>query len=434
MQIAWLVTEAGLAGGLVLFLFWLRPRIGLAPLYLVVGAFQYLQLVLAAAVHVDVMPGLTVSPGAVVYFPLTIVVVLLTYIEADAEETRKVAYGVVIANLAIYGLGQVARQHLFLDGTDGAPMMAVEFAENGRIAIASATALFIDVVSTVVIFEQVSTWVRRSLFMRLWICLMSIMALDSLLFTTGAFLGQPAFTSLLVSGFVGKAVGATFYAIIVALYASFVEARGHRPFHLPQGGDVFDWLTYRQRYEHARTMMTRDALTGLYNRGYFDETAPRHLAHANRAGHQMSLVIIDVDRLKETNDRHGHQAGDQLLTFVARQVGQIVRSADAACRYGGDEFIVVLTTADARAARVFSERLLELVTTTSMEQTPAPPWSPATVTIGVAVYPDDGLTVTDLVLRADERLYAGKRLGGGRLVTSSSAASRTTADDARQTP
>lgn len=157
-------------------------------------------------------------------------------------------------------------------------------------------------------------------------------------------------------------------------------------------------------------MMTRDALTGLYNRGYFDETAPRHLAHANRAGHQMSLVIIDVDRLKETSDRHGHQAGDQLLTFVARQVGQIVRSADASCRYGGDEFIVVLTTADAR------------------------PWSPATVTIGVAVYPDDGLTVTDLVLRADERLYAGKRQGGGRLVTSSSAASRTTADDARQTP
>lgn len=61
MQIAWLVTEAGLAGGLVLFLFWLRPRIGLAPLYLVVGAFQYLQLVLAAAVRVDVVPGLTVG-------------------------------------------------------------------------------------------------------------------------------------------------------------------------------------------------------------------------------------------------------------------------------------------------------------------------------------------------------------------------------------
>ena len=417
MQIALLVTEAGLAGGLVLFLFWLRPRIGLAPLYLVVGAFQYLQLVLAMAVQVDVAPGLTVSPGAVVYFPLTIVVVLLTYIEADAVETRKVAYGVVIANLVIYGLGQVARLHLTLDGGRGSQVLPPEFAENGRIALASATALFIDVVSTVVIFEQVSAWVRRSLFLRLWICLMAIMALDSLLFTTGAFLGRPAFTSLLVSGFVGKALGATVYAVIVALYASYVEAPGRRPFDLPQGGDVFDWLTYRQRYEQARTMMTRDALTGLFNRGYFDETAPRHLAHANRAGHQMSLVMIDVDRLKEANDRHGHQAGDQLLTFVARQVEQMVRSADVACRYGGDEFMVVLTTADGRAARIFSERLLELVMTKSKEQAPVPAWAPATITIGVAVYPDDGLTLPDLVLRADERLYAGKRQGGARLVT-----------------
>ena len=424
MQIALLVAEAGLAGGLVLFLFWLRPRIGLAPLYLVVGAFQYLQLVLATAVQVEVAASLTVSPGAVVYFPLTIVVVLLTYIEEDAVETRKVAYGVVIANLAIYVLSQIARQHLDLDGVDGTPILPVEFGENGRVAIASATALFIDVVSTVVIFEQVSTWVRRSLFMRLWICLVSIMALDSLLFTTGAFLGRPAFTSLLVSSFVGKAVGATFYAVIVALYASYVETPGRRRFDLPRGDDVFDWLTYRQRYEHARTMMTRDALTGLFNRGYFDETAPRHLAHANRAGHQMSLVMIDVDRLKDTNDRHGHQAGDALLTFVARQVEQMVRSADVACRYGGDEFIVVLTTADGRAAQIFSERLLDLVKTKSMEHVPTPKWAPATITIGVAVYPDDGLTLPDLVLRADEQLYAGKRQGGGRLVTSISAERR----------
>ena len=140
---------------------------------------------------------------------------------------------------------------------------------------------------------------------------------------------------------------------------------------------MFQWLTYRQRYEEARTLMTRDALTGLYNRGYFDEFARRQVAHADRAGHAMSLVLIDVDRLKTTNDRHGHQAGDELLRFVAAQVRAMVRSSDAACRYGGDEFVVVLTTADERAARIFSERLLELVTTRSRELSPAPPWAPA---------------------------------------------------------
>jgi diguanylate cyclase (GGDEF)-like protein len=248
-----------------------------------------------------------------------------------------------------------------------------------------------------------------------------VMVLDSLLFTTGVFVGNPNFVTILAALVVAKSIATTYYAGLIAVYARLIETPGGKA---PEDGpmhDLFHGLTYRQRYEQARSRMTRDALTGLFNRGYFDETAPRHLAHANRAVHQMSLVMLDVDRLKETNDRHGHQAGDALLTFVARQVEQMVRSSDVACRYGGDEFIVVLTTADARAARTFSERLLDLVQTRSLEQAPVPPWAPATVTIGLAVYPDDGLTLPELVLRADERLYAGKRQGGARLVTSSSA-------------
>ncbi len=416
MQTALLVGEAGLAGGLVLGLFWLRGRLGLAPLYMVVGAFQYLQFVLAATARVEVAPGLAVSPGAAVFFPLTIVVVLLTYIDRDAEETRKVAYGVVFTNLVIFALGLVARQHLAVESAANRSWLPGEFAQNGRLALASAAALFVDVVSTVVIYEQVTRWVRGSLFMRLWTCLMAIMALDTLLFTTGAFLGRPSFMDVLVSGFLGKAAGATFYAALVALYARLVETPGHGPNQVRPRDDVFQWLTYRQRYEEARTLMTRDAQTGLFNRGYFDESAPKHIAHANRAGHQMSLVMIDLDRLKHTNDRHGHQAGDQLVALVAAQLRHMVRSSDAACRYGGDEFVVLLTTADARAALIFSERLLDLIATRSREMSPLPPWAPVTVTMGIATYPDDGTSLPELVLRADARLYAGKRQGGARVV------------------
>ena len=129
----------------------------------------------------------------------------------------------------------------------------------------------------------------------------------------------------------------------------------------------------------------------------------------------MSLVLIDVDDLKQTNDRYGHQAGDQLLRFVAEQLSRMVRSSDAACRYGGDEFVVVLTNADANAARIFTERLLELVRTRSEALSPAPPWAPATATAGIATYPVDGLTVDVLVDRADSRLYRGKRDGGARI-------------------
>ena len=77
--------------------------------------------------------------------------------------------------------------------------------------------------------------------------------------------------------------------------------------------DVFHRLTYRQRYEKVRREMARDALTGLYNRGYFHEQAARQLAQVQRANHVMSLVLIDVDDLKVTNDRDGHRSGDELL-------------------------------------------------------------------------------------------------------------------------
>ena len=420
-----LIAEATLAGGLVLFLFWLRRFMGLTPLYLTIGAFQYLQVVLASSVQVEMAPGFLVNPGSAVLFPLTIFVVLLTYIERDAAETRKLAYGIVIANVALYVVSMLAAQHVGVDGHRNPLGLPVELlAQSARINLVGTLALFLDVVAVIVVFEQVSRWVRSSLFLRLWLSVLVVMVLDSLLFTTGVFVGNPNFVTILAALVVAKSIATTYYAGLIAVYARLIETPGEKA---PEDGpmhDLFHGLTYRQRYEQARSRMTRDALTGLFNRGYFDETAPRHLAHANRAVHQMSLVMLDVDRLKATNDRHGHQAGDALLTFVARQVEQMVRSSDVACRYGGDEFIVVLTTADARAARIFSERLLDLVRTRSLEQAPVPPWAPATVTIGLAVYPDDGLTLPELVLRADERLYAGKRQGGARLVTSKSAEQR----------
>jgi diguanylate cyclase (GGDEF)-like protein len=89
--------------------------------------------------------------------------------------------------------------------------------------------------------------------------------------------------------------------------------------------------------------------------------------------------------------------------------------SDAACRYGGDEFVVVLTNADAADAAVFAERLLARVEERSRGLTPPPPWAPASVTAGIAAYPGDGLTVAALIECADGRLYRGKRLGGGRV-------------------
>ena len=411
-----LIAEAALTGCIVLSLFGLRGRFGLAPVYLVVGAFQYLSIVLATTVRIEVLPGVVIDPASVVLFPVTTIVVLLTYIELDAEETRKVAYGVVISNLAVYAVAAVAGWHLVLDGHRNPLDLPVTlFTQSLRLALVSTFALFVDVVTALVVFEAIGRRLRASLFRRLWVTLAVVMAVDSVLFYGGVFFGRPGWLGMVAAAFFAKLAGATFYSVFVALYVRYIDAGGPGAAGDRSSRDVFTWLTYRQRYEEARVRLARDALTGLYNRGYFDELGPRQVAHAERAGHPMSLVVIDVDGLKAANDRHGHQAGDQLVRFVADQLTRMVRASDAACRYGGDEFVVVLTNASAAAARIFGERLLELVKARSEALRPPPPWAPVTVTAGIATYPEDGLTVEALIDCADGRLYQGKRGGGARV-------------------
>jgi diguanylate cyclase (GGDEF)-like protein len=410
-----LLGEAALCGVILLCLFRLRHRIGLAPLYLVVGMLQFLQFVLATGIRISFAPGVSLSPSSTVLFPLTPFVVLLAYVEQDAIAARSLAYGIVICNLALYAVATLTGQHLYLPDVRHAVDLPVTLlVVPWRVIVASSVALFADVVATIVLFETVGR-VTGALFARLWISSAAVMLLDSLVFTTLAFAGHASYWTLLVSGLAGKVAGTTFYSALMTAYVRLFEppqpaAAGEAP------RDVFAWLTYRQRYEEVRTLMARDAMTGVYNRGYFDEMAPRQLAHAERAGHQMSLVVIDVDHLKGTNDRHGHQAGDELVRFVGAELLAMVRTADAACRYGGDEFVVVLTTADAASARIFADRLLDNVHRHSAALSPPAVWAPASITIGIATTPADGRTVAQLMHQADARMYEGKRQGGRRVI------------------
>ena len=115
-HLALLAAEGVLVGGIFLLLFRLRRVIGLAPLYLVLGALQYLQVVFAAVVRFEIAPGLVVSPASAVLFPVTTFVVLLTYVERDADETRKLAYGIVISNFALYAVSGLVGFHLLAEG------------------------------------------------------------------------------------------------------------------------------------------------------------------------------------------------------------------------------------------------------------------------------------------------------------------------------
>ncbi|GAA4978912.1 sensor domain-containing diguanylate cyclase [Kineococcus glutinatus] len=152
-----------------------------------------------------------------------------------------------------------------------------------------------------------------------------------------------------------------------------------------------------------------DGLTGLANRRTFDAGLDGHLARAERTGSPCSVLLIDLDHFKSVNDRHGHLAGDEVLTALAGVLAAGSRPGDLPARYGGEEFAVVLPDTDADAATAVAERLRAAV-----ERMPAS--VPVTASVGVATCGPRHRTAVELLAAADEALYEAKAAGRNRVV------------------
>jgi diguanylate cyclase (GGDEF)-like protein len=155
-------------------------------------------------------------------------------------------------------------------------------------------------------------------------------------------------------------------------------------------------LHHRQRTELARVSRA-DPLTDCLNRRGFQERLAAELADAGRHDHSISLIVIDLDAFKAVNDREGHAAGDALLVWTVEQICESVRPMDAVGRLGGDEFAVVLPEASWREATDVAARIQAALAVRTSAST------------GVATYPVDGTTITELHASADARLYQAKR-------------------------
>lgn len=158
----------------------------------------------------------------------------------------------------------------------------------------------------------------------------------------------------------------------------------------------------------------RDPLTGLFNRRYLDETLTRDLSRAKREGRTVALALLDLDAFKRINDTHGHQAGDQVLKTLSALLRQGARQSDTICRFGGEEFLVVLPNMSLEQARLKVDAWrLELA------QTPIP-WGGAslqsTFSAGLAVFPQHGTDSGALVACADAALYRAKQAGRNRVL------------------
>lgn len=398
----------------ILGLFRARTVLGLTPLYVVLGGFQYLEATLN--LRVEVMAGVWIYPASIVLFTAMLVAVLLVYLKEDAIEARKLVYGLVLANLAVALIATLIGWQLGLPGAAASALRASDFLGSARVALLGTSLLLLDVIGIILFYELISRYVR-GLFWPFYLSLLTIVLFDSVVFTAMIHGGRPNALDLLLSAFVGKATTALFYSVAAWVYLRYAEPRT-AVVGTGDVADVFHRLTYRQKYELVRQRMVRDALTGLYNRGYFDEALPQALAQARRSGEPLSLLIMDVDRFKEINDGLSHLEGDRVLQFIARTLSEQTRAGDVPCRYGGDEFVVLLPRADVAAAEQFASRFRDALFGALRRATPARSWGSISTTIGVASYPDDqGVeTPEDLIRLADRRLYEGKHSGRDRIV------------------
>ncbi len=170
-------------------------------------------------------------------------------------------------------------------------------------------------------------------------------------------------------------------------------------------------LMNAQVYEHARRESQVDTLTGTATRRVFEAQLEREHRRSVRHGSPFSVALIDVDKFKQVNDRYGHEAGDSILRRLTEVFRQGIRTTDVLCRYGGDEFVLLMPETDAIHGRAVVDRLRGSAFSVTTEG-----GEPVTISCGVAEWnPADGESGTEVLRRADAALYESKRAGRNRV-------------------
>jgi diguanylate cyclase (GGDEF)-like protein len=166
--------------------------------------------------------------------------------------------------------------------------------------------------------------------------------------------------------------------------------------------------------DELRSQAIHDPLTGLFNRRYLDETLPRELNRAQRLGTSLCVVMLDIDGFKQFNDSFGHGPGDSLLREFGRILREYLRKSDISCRYGGDEFVLVLPDSSIADTQERVEQIRIFVKGFQIRYGEEMA-GVITLSAGIAQSPEHGTDESELLRAADEAMYTAKQAGGDRI-------------------
>jgi len=385
-------------------IFRLRHRLGIGIFFCALGVMHFLETYLAAILYIPFIMDTAISPGSTILFSGKLVMLLLLYIREDAETVRQPIYGLLIGNFLTVALVFIARAHIVTVSAGRVPDYSF-MNEMGWLMVWGTLLLYVDSILIILLYERLGRVLRRFQALRLCIAAMAILTFDQIGFWLALHLliGAPA--EVLVGGWAAKMVAACCYGGLVWGYLRFVE---RAPITIPRPqrmSDIFDLLTYREKYEDLLQSVGRDKLTGAYDRSRLPLEEDHTSGLFSRDRRPFSLLVVDIDWFKDINDDFGHAAGDEVLRQVAGAMQAVLRKEDRLIRYGGDEFVVCCSGLDGPEAKALSERIAARISALRIDGV----GRQVTASIGAATAPQDGISFDELFARADHRLYDEKK-------------------------
>jgi diguanylate cyclase (GGDEF)-like protein len=368
---------------------------------------HFIETYLASIFYITLPLGIVTSPGSSVLFTGKLMMLLLVYIREDAKVVRQPIYGLLIGNLLMMVLAALMRHHALIPLNPGRVADFGFLDETGALMVWGTALLFFDCIIIILLYEQLRAWLPDQLFPRLALAGAVVMSFDQLGFYLGLNLLTGAPVSVLVGGWVAKMGAVAIYSVLVGCYLLWLERPVGRSAKSASIADVFDMLTYRERYEDLLARTGRDALTGMFDRGRLETQGRQTIDAAAQDSRPVSLLLIDIDHFKSFNDRFGHAAGDAVIKRIAREIMAAVRASDMVFRFGGEEFVVICEGLESGPALALGERVRREIAS-SIEDAGAR----VTVSVGIASGADTTATYDSLFHVADLRLYQAK--GAGR--------------------